>query len=274
MTEPMTEEQFRKTIFEKYKDHFEHIYTLHQLAQSAMQAYRHWTQSHYEMSLSLIFGRAYKSYDSIRRLCEIASCEDAGVLVRCLLNLLAVTRWISQGPTKRAKRYFDWYWISLKADAERFPDRVPRSWIPTIQKHFEAVKSQFEYRDKKNRPKFAKHWYEPEAPSIQDLFKQVDLTKHYEEAYRPLSSIEHSDINAFFAMTAEIDKSSDERRLEIQSDVFVPHYLRNAFQYFAEIFGICNKTIPLADSAKLKEITQAGIGFYADDMKRRGMELY
>ena len=81
-------------------------------------------------------------------------------------------------------------------------------------------------------------------------------------------------MNAFFAMTAKMDKDGDERQLEIQSDLFVPHYLRNAFQYFAEIFRICNKTVPLADSAKLEEIIEAGMKLYADDMKTRGMVPY
>ena len=274
MPQPMTEEQFRQSIVAKYRNHFEHVYTLHEFAQAAMQTYRSYTSNHYEASLNLIFGRAYKAYDSIRMLCEVASCEDAGVLLRSLLNLMVVTRWISLDPAKRAKRYFDWYWVSLKLDAEKSPDRVPPSWLPTIQRHFAAAKSQFEYMDKKNKLKFSEQWYQPEAHSIRDLFKQVDLTKQYDEAYSPLSSIEHSDINSFFAMTATMDKSSDEKRLEIQSDLFVPRYLQNAFQYFADIFRTCVKTIPLADAAKLELIIEAGTRFYADDMKTRGMVPY
>jgi hypothetical protein len=271
MLEPMTEERFRETIYGKYKGHLDHVYALLRLAGRAVETYRNFTSTHYEASLSLIFARAYKSYDSIRRLCELASCEDAGVLLRNLLNLTAVTRWISRDPASRAKRYLDWYWVSLKADAEKSPYRFPRLWLPTIQEHFEAVKSQFEYMDKKNRPKLVKHWYEPEVRSIRDLFEKVELKMQYEEAYTPLSSIEHSDINAFLAMTAQLTREGDERPLEIHGDVFVPHYLRNAFQYFADIFRICNKTIPLADGAELNAIVEAGVKFYAIDMKRRGM---
>jgi hypothetical protein len=57
------------------------------------------------------------------------------------------------------------------------------------------------------------------ARSIRDIFDQTELTQQYEEGYSPLSSIEHSDINAFFAMTAQMDKDGTERRLEIQSDL-------------------------------------------------------
>lgn len=215
LPQPLSEEQFRQNIYEKYREHFHHVYRLHKCAESALQTYKHFVSNHYEATLSLIFGRACKSYDSIRRLCEIASCEDAGVLLRSLLNLLAITRWISVDPTSRAKRYLDWYWISLKADADRFPDRVPQSWLPGIQKHFDALKAQFEYTDKRHQRRFAQQWYQPEAQSIRNLFEQVDLTKQYEEAYGPLSSIEHSDINAFFAMTAQLNKNTAEKQLEI-----------------------------------------------------------
>jgi hypothetical protein len=102
----------------------------------------------------------------------------------------------------------------------------------------------------------------------------VELAKQYEEAYSPLSSIEHSDINAFFAMTATMERVGTERRIEIQSDLFVPHYLRNAFQYFAEIFRICNKTITLVGEKELEKTVSEGIKFYADDMLKRGMSPY
>jgi hypothetical protein len=273
MPEPLTEEQFREGVYAKYRDHFDHVWMLHQLAESAIQTYRTFADTHHKAAQSLIFGRAYKSFDSIRRLCEVASCEDAGVLLRNLLNLLAVTRWISIDPPARAKRYFDWYWVSLKIDADKFPDQVPRSWLPSIQTNFDRVRPQFEYKNRRNQLRFAKHWYQPEASTIADLFEQVQMKREYEEAYSPLSSIEHSDINAFFAMTANVDRTGDERRLEIQSDLFVPHYLRNAFQYFADIFKICNLTIPLSDAAKLDVVIQSGVAFYADDIKkRRGLD--
>ena len=274
MPEPIPEEQFRQLTYEKHKDHFDHVIALLRLAQDALRQYRYFTSTHYQASLQLIFGRAFNCYDSIRRLCELARCEDAGVLLRSLLNLLAVTRWISSNPQQRAKRYFDWYWVSLKRDSEKFADTMPPSWFPTIQRNFDLVRSQFEYKDKKKQRKLAEQWYQPDARSIRDLFEQVDMKKQYDEAYGPLSSIEHSDINAFFAMIPRAGNAAGEKRLEIQNDLFVPHYLRNGFQYFADIFRICNKTVALTDGNKLEEIIQAGMQFYADDMRRRGMSPY
>ena len=271
MSEPIDEDQFRRTIYEKHKEHFDHFYRLHHLAEESLRTFRGFTGDHYQASLVLIYPRAYKSFDSIRRLCEVASCEDAAVILRCLLNLLVVARWLSLKPQKRARKYFAWHWVEMHRQAKQFQDCVPAAWVSDIEKHFEAVRSQFEYKDPKDKTKFARHWYEPEAHSIYDLFKEVGLEKQYEEGYKPLSGVEHSDAMAFFAMIAGAEKKGDERKLEIQSDLFVPHYLRNAFQYFADIFGICNKTIHLADYKEFEETVSSGINFYKSDMLARGI---
>ncbi len=268
MNKPTTEEEFRQVIQTKYSEHFSHIYVLHQLAESAIHRYRGFTSNHYQGSLVLIFGRTYKCYDSIRRLCEVALCEDAGVLLRSLLNLMAVTRWISQDPQTRAKRHFDWYWVSQNSYAQKAHELVPRQRLLTIEKHFNVVKSQFEYKDKQGKIKFAKHWYAPDARSIRDLFEKVELTEHYDDAYGPLSSIEHSDIDAFLGMTRDMKRGGSESRLEMSDDKPIPHYLRNAFQYFGDIFRICNASIQIEEPAQLEQIIEAGIAFYAGKQKK------
>ena len=99
----------------------------------------------------------------------------------------------------------------------------------------------------------------------------MGLEKQYEEGYRSLSGVEHSDALAYFPMVAEAERKEDERKLEIQSDLFVPHYLRNGFQYFADIFRTCNKTIALADATQLERTVREGMKFYEADMRARRM---
>src|SRR5712692_11977280 len=125
----MDENQFKEMTIAKHRGHFDHCYRLHQLAQDSLGKYRGFTGDHYQAALQLIFPRAYKSFDSIRRLCEIASCEDAGVILRSLLNLLVVTRWISLKPLERAKKYLGWYWVEMHREAEQFKDIVPTAWL-------------------------------------------------------------------------------------------------------------------------------------------------
>jgi len=116
------------------------------------------------------------------------------------------------------------------------------------------------------------HWYQPEVHTILGMFKEADLEKQYEEGYRPLSGVEHSDCMSYFAMLRDAERSDAKSKLAVQSDLFVPHYLRNAFQYFADIFRICNQTMALAESEKFEEIVATGIAFYKSDMQARGMQ--
>jgi hypothetical protein len=271
LPEPLNEDQFKQNIYLKHREHFDHFYALLTLAEESMRTYRGFTGDHYQAALVLIFPRAFKSFDSVRRLCEVASCEDAAVVLRSLLNLMVVTRWISLNPQARASKYFAWYWIQMHRDAERAKNMIPPAWIADIEKHYKAIKAQFEYKDKKGNVKMPKHWYEPEAHSIMDLFKEVGLEKQYEEGYKPLSGIEHSDAMAYFAMVGGAEKKGGERKLEVQSDLFVPPYLRNGFQYFGDIFRICNKTNALADSQKLKRVIDAGMKFYEANMRATGL---
>ena len=75
-------------------------------------------------------------------------------------------------------------------------------------------------------------------------------------------------------MLMSMEKTEGHRRLEIQSDISVPHYLRNSFQYFGEIFRICNLTNPLDDSSKLDQIVTSGKTFYEADMQSRDLSPY
>ena len=267
----MEEIEFKKHIYKKYSSHFDPFLRLHQLAESSLSNYNGFTKNHYDAALVLIFPRAYKSFDAIRRLCEVALCEDAAVILRCLLNLLVVTRWISLRSDARAEKYIRWYWVAMYREAEESKGIVPAAHLAEIQTNYNAVKSLFEYHDTKGDIRMPKFWYAPEANTIFDMFKEVGLEKQYNEGYRPLSGVEHSDAMAFYAMVGEAERSVNRRKLAIQSDLFIPACLRNAFQYFGDIFTICNATIALADGNQLAEVIAQGKTFYAGDMPAKGI---
>lgn len=269
-----TEDEFRKKTVSKYREHFDHVYRLLEFAQGAIEKYHYqgnWPTA-YLRCLTLIFPRAYKSFDAIRKLCEIAYCEDAGVLLRSLVNLLVVTRWIALAPQKRAAKYLEWYWIAMHADGQRFTDRVPPELLSYLQNHYDRAKKKFEFQDGKGNTKMPAQWYQPEVNTLRDMFTEVGLEKHYEEAYKPLSGIEHSDATAYLPMLMGMEKpEKDHIRFEILNDANVPHYLRNAFQYFGDIFKLCNEGNRLADGANLQKILLDGIAFYKADMQSRGI---
>lgn len=274
MAELMTEDDFKAELVKKYPEHFEHFYSLYRFADAACRRYRGYNSDAYHASLALIFGKAFKSYDAIRRLIEVASCEDAGVILRSLLNLLAVTRWISIDPQIRASKYLASYWLAMKLYSEQSKGRFPPEWIVDIETHFAKIKHLFEYSDSQGITRLVRQWYQPEANTIRDLFVQTSLEKQYEEAYRPLSGIEHSDAIAYFGFVAGSGVGDGERKLNMHSDLPVPSYLRNAFQYFGDIFRICAKTNPLAEAKEIERIIEAGTKFYADDMIANGQMPY
>ncbi len=273
---PLTEDQFRERTIGNYREHFNHVNQLIDFAHVAISSYRYegnWPTA-YHRCLTLIFPRAYKAFDTIRRLCELAYCEDAGVILRSLLNLLVVTRWISIGSERdrRAKKYLAWYWIAMQSEAQKFGNRVPPQAASMIRSHYDRAKKEFEYQNGKGKTRMPAQWYQPEVQTLRDMFTEVDLGKHYEEAYKPLSGIEHSDATAYLPMLMSMEQPSrDKIRLEVVSDLNVPDYLRNAFQYFGEIFKVCNEGNRLADRARLQQILLEGIEFYKAEMQSRGI---
>ena len=111
-----------------------------------------------------------------------------------------MTRWISNDSMTRARKYLAWYWIQMHRDAEMFKHLVPHEFIAEIEGRYDRVKSQFEYKDRAGNIKMPKHWYQPDVNSIFDMFKEVGLEKQYEQGYRALSGVEHSDCMSYFAM--------------------------------------------------------------------------
>jgi hypothetical protein len=109
----------------------------------------------------------------------------------------------------------------------------------------------------------------PDVNSIFDMFKEVGMESHYNEGYKPPFGLEHSDEMAYFAMVGDSEQSEGDRELAIQSDLLIPVYLRNAFQYFGNIFRMCNKTIALADGKELGLIVDEGMNFYASELRSK-----
>jgi len=259
----MDEEQYKTMIVEKYQGDFHHCYRLHQFVQAALQNNKWFTKNHHDAALLYIRPRSFKAYDSVRRLCEVAACEDAAVVLRSLVNLRAVARWISLiDPEKRSKKYLAWYWIERHERATESPAKFSAADIANIQARFDVEKTQFEFINKKGKPAFAKTWYQPEAMTIFDLFQQAGIEDVYERAYRPLSATEHSDVMAYLPMFANAKMVDGETKLEIQSDSNVATYLQAAFQSFADILRTCDMTIPLAEGTELRDIVIAGMEFY------------
>jgi hypothetical protein len=215
----------------------------------------------------LVGGKAYKSYHTILNLCEIAYTEDAGVILRSLFQLLVITRWLSLGNSEhKAQKYLGWFWVAMNKELDRYGSRIALGLARMVRRHYKDHNVLFEYRDTRGKLKMSKKWYEPDVKTLEQMATDVELKSHYDGLYKPLSSVEHSDALSYFAMISDVKRNKGAASVSLHSDLFVPAYLRNAFQYYGEILQTWNRTFSVLDEVKLEKLLREGIEFFSRDM--------
>jgi len=158
-----TEDEIRSHLRLKYAQHFEHADAILEFAQNAMGSFTGKTGTARRTAMSLIFGRAYKSYYSILKLCEIAYTEDAGIVLRALFNLFVIARWIlAKNCDERARKYLGWYWVVLRKIFDEHAAGIAvnpetNKWIFDEYQHHKKL---FEYKVKGGNRRVAKKWYD------------------------------------------------------------------------------------------------------------------
>lgn len=267
MAELPSEEQMRQRSRERYPEHFGHAWNLYEFAHGVLENFKGSARTPYEISTWLICGKAFKSYYAVLYLCEVAHTEDAGIILRSLFNLLVIHRWISaENQLGRASRYLGWFWVVMHEQLDSNQAKVTPEMAGIVERQYEAHKRLRWYPDKEGKPKIRKKWHEPEAAMISDMADQVQLGSHYERLYKPLSSIEHSDALAYFAMVSQMETKDGGPSLALHSDLFVPAYVRNAFQCFADILRMWNSTHGAFEPAKLDEIVNPAMEFFKKEV--------
>jgi len=125
---------------------------------------------------AFLFGKATKTLDAIRVLCESGFGQDAVILTRSLVNLVINLWYIGGEPEERTKDYIAAGRKARRDYLERFPGRPGR--LPPLDPDWEEVKQR------------GKRWNDV---NIQMRAKGSPLDDTYHEVYRYGSSLEHSD---------------------------------------------------------------------------------
>jgi hypothetical protein len=125
---------------------------------------------------AFLFGKATKTLDAIRVLCESGFGQDAVILTRTLVNLVINVWHIGRDPEERTKDYIAAGRKSRRDYLERFPER-PRP-LPPADPDWEEVKQR------------AKRWNDV---NIEMRAKGAPLEDTYHALYRYGSSLDHSD---------------------------------------------------------------------------------
>lgn len=154
----------------------------------------------------------------------------------------------------------------MKKDADRYKNRLPSKWIETIEDNYQRVRNGFEIKDKKGRVRLVNKWYQPDVSNIADMCKEVDLEVQYEEGYRPLSSLEHSDAAAYIPMIGGM-ATGGATAFNVHNDLFAPPYLRNAFQYFADIMSICIEGLKSPAAEQMRQVVSDGMEFFSQEAR-------
>jgi hypothetical protein len=252
----MKEEEFKKKILEKYKKHFEHCERLLVSAEQGFTACKvPWsTMTVYQRVVSLIFQKAFKSFLSVIRLCQISLTEDAGIILRSMFNLLVIAAWIRHGDSaRRAQQYMAWFHVETYRMLAEEPDALNRH--PEVLKNYNAAKHLFE-RTKKGRTRLQSTWH---GTDIKTMSKDVGLSTHYEKAYRFLSSFEHSDAMAYVGL---MKVKNGDAVLEIYNELLLSDYLEHAFDYFRYIFKYWNDEFRTFAQTDLDSMAKNALEFF------------
>jgi len=211
----------------------------------------------YPRAVYLMTGKAYKSYCSALFLARYGFTEDMGVVVRSLLNLDIVLKWISSADREaRAKRYLGWFWVEMHRLLTVLP--APPDMEVAIQRQYSKVKRLFEFQSSKGRTLMPREWHNT---NIKEMADQVGMTGYYDEYYKTLSATEHSSALSYFGMLAESGPGGT-TVIGLGDHRFLRPYLECAFVCFSEVIYVWNEVFGVMDSAVLDGELSADVEFF------------
>ena len=243
----------------KYPEHFKRAKLLRSKSEDALvKGGQAPSGSAYAKAVALIFGKAYKSYVSAIYLGARGLTEDMGVVIRSLLNLYIIAKWIgTKDREARAMRYLEWFWVEMYQLLDLIP--VPQSSRDDIEQEHRRVRPLFEYVGKTRDRRMPDTWH---GSNIKQMASEVGLTQHYQIVYKPLSAYEHSSSLAYFGMLSDAGREGG-TLIRLRDHQFVPFYLGYGYQYLAGTLWIWNDQYSAFDAAVLETELKEGVAFFS-----------
>lgn len=209
----------------------------------------------YASLVSFFAGKACKNHEAIVILAERGYGQDAGILLRSLVNLVINAYCLANGPVTRLERYMDYDWIlrSQAAGVPRSADALARL-TPEIRASRAALVAEIE---KKAREAKQKHRYDNRGWSgknIRDMAKEVGVQNYYDYAYRLLSNLEHSNSRS---TTAYLEDVSGAYRFNVgPGPEYVRVVLATAYGLLIDLFALADKVLSLGLAQALDDARQ------------------
>jgi hypothetical protein len=179
----------------------------------------------YKRTCVYFLAKATKTHWALHHLIGACLLEDARVLVRCLVELVIILRYIGQDSNERCPLFVDYgvipYWKVLNAAKDRSDFKLLR--LPENQSKLEALRKKYE----RVKPRYPKPWWWS-GVSVAEMAKQVGMETDY-IFYRWDSGYVHSG-----AGTAQDYLKFDETR-----GLVITLLPRTAAEFPGTIFAAC-----------------------------------
>ena len=196
---------------------------------------------------AFLAGKATKTHEAATILAGLGFGQDAGLLVRSMLDLLVTLKWILQDPIVRAQMYVDYDAITRQR-ADRVvtsrPDLLGTAGRPTAEE-LEATRAEIDARAAEVKQKYGYDRRDRfSKKSIAEMAEEVGMTGDYDFAYRLLSNLEHSSARSSIAYLERDEKG----RLSINlgpSDNYVPEVLGTAYSQLARTYLAADQVLDL-----------------------------
>lgn len=209
----------------------------------------------YAQLVSFFAGKACKTHKAIVILAERGYGQDAGILLRSLVDLVISAYWISKDPVPRVERYMDYDWIlrSKYENVGRSADALARL-TPEIRAKIAALDVEIK---KKAQGAKQKHRYDRRGwsgTSIWDMAKEVGFQNYYNYAYRLLSDLEHSNSRS---TTSYLEEVSGAYQFNVgPGPQYVRVVLATAYHLLIDLFSLADKVLNLGLARALDKARQ------------------
>ena len=187
-------------------------------------------------------GKACKTHEATVMLAERGFGQDAGLLLRSLLDLVVNALWLAKDPCQRMEMWLEFDWIlrqRIPLSLEKAEEN--KETVDTIEIEARRVKEKYGY-------KRGDTW---SRKSIESMAREVGLGDLYKYAYRTLSNIEHSASRGFVSYHVD---TPDGIRINIgPGKEYVKEVLVTACDLLVDLLTLANDVLALDLNSVLEE---------------------
>jgi hypothetical protein len=244
---------FEQNLYHKYKEIFDiNISVFHQLSNIFEEKVKGLElQSDFQKAINFLYCRSYRLHWSILILCDNGFGQEAGILLRSLIEQVVNMAWIGkEDPDHRAKLFVDYSHIARKKLYDNWEKHRVFDNLTDPQKQFIEDKREIErlYLEAKENYKDESRW----APKhIKTRADEVGLGYDWDFYYWNLSFFVHSNSASQFEFIRK--KGKDNSYIVGPSEFMIQNVLHLSCKYLLLAFDLWNKAFELGLDKQVQE---------------------